>query len=118
MVIVSSREFRDNQNKYFDLAEEEKVFVKKGKKYINLNVTDEPDNDLDNESWLKNFFSIPSKYRCNPFEMSPSGDLFWADKRNVEYVQEKIEISERQFDEGKVTVCKTIEDNLKFLDSL
>ena len=30
----------------------------------------------------------------------------------------RIERAEQQMREGKVTVCKTIEDNLKFLDSL
>ena len=31
---------------------------------------------------------------------------------------EKIELARRQLKEGKVTVCKTSEDNHKFLDSL
>ena len=31
---------------------------------------------------------------------------------------EKIELARQQMREGKVTVCKTIEDNYKFLDSL
>ena len=31
---------------------------------------------------------------------------------------EKIEIARQQMREGKVTVCKTLEENLKFLDSL
>ena len=71
MVIVSTKEFRDSQKKYFDLAEDEKVLVKRGKKYINLFVT---------ETWINDFLSIPAEYRCNPFDISPSGDLFWADK--------------------------------------
>ena len=68
--------------------------------------------------WAKEFFSIPEEFRCNPFEMSPSGDLFWADRRNVEHVKKQIEISKKQFKEGKYTECKTLEDNYKFLDSL
>lgn len=28
--------------------------------------------------------TIPEQYRCNPYEISPSGDPFFADKRNVE----------------------------------
>jgi len=118
MVIVSSREFRDRQKKYLDLAEEEKVLIRRGKKYINLFVTKEPDNNFLDETWAKGFFSIPSEFRCNPFDMSPSGDLFYADKRNVEYVKKHIAISEQQIKEGKYTSCKTLEDNLKFLDSL
>ena len=27
---------------------------------------------------------IPEEYRCDPYEISPSGDPFFADKRNVE----------------------------------
>ena len=27
---------------------------------------------------------IPEEYRCDPYEKSPSGDPFFADKRNVE----------------------------------
>jgi hypothetical protein len=118
MVIVSTREFRDRQKKYFDLAENETVLVKRGKKFVNLFVTDKPDTTFINDSWLKEFFAIPEEYRCNPFEISPSGDLFWADKRNVDYVQKQIAISEQQYKEGKYTTCKTIEEVENFLDSL
>jgi hypothetical protein len=34
---------------------------------------------------------IPKEYRCDPYEISPSGDVFWADKRNVEKVKKAIE---------------------------
>lgn len=118
MVIVSTKEFKDKQKKYLDLAEEEKVLIKRGKKYINLFVTDEPDNNFVNETWVKEFLAIPEAFRCNPFEISPSGDLFWADKRNVEYMQEHIAISEQQFKEGKYTSCKTLDELNNFLDSL
>jgi len=118
MVIVSTREFRDKQRKYFDLAEEERVLIKRGKKYINLFVTDEPDNNFVSDTWVKGFLSIPEKFRCNPFDMSPAGDLFWADRRNVEYVQKQITISEQQFKEGKYTECKTLDELNNFLDSL
>lgn len=36
------------------------------------------------KNWIKGFIAIPDEYRCNPFDISPSGDLFWADSRNVE----------------------------------
>ena len=118
MVIVSTREFRDRQKKYFDLAEEEKVLVKRGKKYINLFVTDKPDTNFVNEAWINEFLSIPEEYRCNPFSYSPSGDLYWADRRNVEYVERNIAISQQQFNEGKYKECKTIEELNTYLDSL
>jgi hypothetical protein len=91
MVIVSTSEFRDSQKKFFDLAEHEKVLVKRGKKYINLFVTDTPENNNVNESWIKEFLAIPAEYRCNPFEVSPSGDLFYADKRNIEQINKALE---------------------------
>jgi hypothetical protein len=54
------------------------------------------------------------EYRCNPFDISPSGDLFWADKRNIELVKE----GERQIKEGKFTRISTPAELDKFLDSL
>ena len=118
MIIVSTSEFRENQRKYFDLAEKEKVMVRRGNKYIKLFVSDKPDGDSINETWLKSFLSIPAKYRCNPFEMSASGDLYWADKRNVEYVENQSAISEQQIKEGKHTTVRTLDELNKHLDSL
>jgi hypothetical protein len=109
MVIVSTKEFRDEQKKYFDLAKEEKVLVKRGKNYVNLIVTKEINNSFFNEKWLKDFFAIPEEYRCNPFDMSPSGDLFYADRRNVEYIQNAIERSKEQVKEGNVTEFNTLQ---------
>ncbi|NLX74141.1 MAG: hypothetical protein GXY94_12720 [Bacteroidales bacterium] len=37
------------------------------------------------------FVEIPEDYRCDAYEISPSGDMFWADKRNVEKVKKAIE---------------------------
>jgi len=114
MVIVSTRKFRDSQKKYFELAEDEKVLVKRGKKYINLFVTEKPDTNFVTENWINDFLSIPAKYRCNPFDISPSGDLFWADKRNIKMVRE----GERQIKEGKVTTIASNDELKNFLDSL
>lgn len=114
MVIVSTKEFRDRQKKYFDIAENEKVLIKRGKKYINLFVTERPDNNFVTETWLNDFFSIPEKFRCNPFDTSPSGDLFWADRRNIEMVRE----GENQINEGKFTRITTDDELNNFLDSL
>jgi hypothetical protein len=33
------------------------------------------------------FGNIPEEFRCNPYDVSPSGDPFFADRRNVEYVE-------------------------------
>jgi hypothetical protein len=118
MVVVSTKEFRNKQKKYFDLAKEERVLIKRGKDYVNLIVTDEIDNNFLEENWIKEFFAIPAEYRVNPFEWSPSGDLFWADKRNVESVEQSIAISEKQYKEGLFTRCETAEEVHKFIDSL
>jgi hypothetical protein len=94
MKIISAKEFKETPNSYFNLAEQEKVVIRRGKKFINLTVSEtieeEPENIID-ENWFEEYLSIPEEYRCNPFEISPSGDLFWADKRNIEEVNKGIE---------------------------
>ncbi|WP_205741313.1 hypothetical protein [Geofilum rhodophaeum] len=55
---------------------------------------------------------IPKEFRCDPYEVSPSGEMFWADKRNVEKVKKAIEDKE-------IALRLTSEDEIKnFLDSL
>lgn len=83
MRIVTSREFRDNQKKYFDMVDnKEQVIVKRSKnRAYKLVPVNEDDMLVD----------IPKKYRANPYEISPSGDVFWADKRNAEKVKKAIE---------------------------
>jgi len=100
MKIITAREMRNDAKTFFELAEKESVSVKRGKnKYVNLIVSDSPDTKFITEDWLKDFFNIPAEYRMNPFDISPSGDLFWADKRNVEYVDKAIQ----EVKEGKTT---------------
>ncbi|MCR5456360.1 MAG: hypothetical protein K6F33_15380 [Bacteroidales bacterium] len=41
---------------------------------------------------------IPEQYRCDPYEISPSGDPFFADKRNVEYVRKCAEAVAKEED--------------------
>lgn len=36
MIVVSSREFRDNQKKFFDLAEKERVVIKRKSQFMEL----------------------------------------------------------------------------------
>lgn len=110
MKVITTREIRNNTKTYFELAEEERISVKRGKKYINLVVSKDPDEMYMSENWVKEFFAIPQEYRCNPFDTSPSGDLFWADKRNVEQLDQTIENS-------KTTTWTRLkkEDQKKFL---
>ncbi|MBI9066015.1 MAG: type II toxin-antitoxin system Phd/YefM family antitoxin [Salinivirgaceae bacterium] len=82
MKVVSSREFRDNQKKYFDMVDnKEQIIVKrKNRAYKLVPVSDD---DM--------LVEIPQEFRIDPYEVSPSGDMFWADKRNVEIVKKAIE---------------------------
>jgi hypothetical protein len=91
MKVITTREIARQTKAYFELAETERVAVKRGNKYVNLIVTEDPDTKFMSESWIKEFwikefFSIPAEYRVNPFDVSPSGDLFFADKRNLEHI--------------------------------
>ena len=103
MRIVTSREFRDNQKKYFDMVDKnEQIVVKrKNRAYKLVPVTDD---DM--------LVDIPKEFRCDPYDVSPSGDMFWADKRNVEKVKKAIEDKE-------IALRLTSEDEIKnFLDNL
>lgn len=114
MKIITTREFRNGTKTYFDLAEKERVAVKRGKKFVNFIVTEDPDTQFFSEEWIKEFLAIPEVHRCNPFDVSPSGDLFWADKRNIEQLKMRLDTQK-----DKETVSVMNPDELKsFLDSL
>ena len=68
------------------MAEKERVAIKRGKKYINLIVSDDPAKRYVDEDWIAAFLSIPAEYWVNPFDVSPSGDLYFADKRNLDRI--------------------------------
>lgn len=95
MKVITTREIRSETKTYFELAEKERVAVKRGNKFVNLIVSDDPNKTYVDEDWVKGFLAIPDEYRCNPFDISPSGDLFWADSRNVEKVKAGIAESEK-----------------------
>ena len=103
MKIVTSREFRDNQKKYFDMVDnKEQVVVKRKDRAYKLVPVSDDDMLVD----------IPKEFRCDPYEVSPSGDTFWADKRNVVKVKKAVEDKE-------IALRLTSEDEIKnFLDSL
>ena len=86
MKILTTREFRSETKSYFEMAEKERVAIKRGKKYINLIVSDDPAKRYVDEDWIAAFLSIPAEYRVNPFDVSPSGDLYFADKRNPDRI--------------------------------
>ena len=86
MKVITTREIAQKTKTFFELAETERVAVKRGNKFVNLVVTDTPDSVFVSVDWFKEFMSIPAEYRCDPFEISPSGDLFFADRRNLEKI--------------------------------
>ena len=103
MKIITSREFRDHQKKYFEMVDNnEQVIVKRKNRAYKLVPVSDDDMLVD----------IPKEFRCDPYEVSPSGDMFWADKRNVEKVKKAIESKE-------IAATLTSTDDIKnFLDSL
>lgn len=113
MKIITTREIRNETKAFFELAEKERVVIKRGKKYVNLIVTDEPDTRFVNEAWIRGFFAIPAEYRVNPFDTSPSGDLFFADKRNLDRIEQAVQ----EAGEGKVTPWKGGQSIDDFLNS-
>jgi hypothetical protein len=103
MKIITSREFRDHQKKYFEMVDNnEQVIVKRKNRAYKLVPVSDDDMLVD----------IPKEFRCDPYEVSPSGDMFWADRRNVEKVKKAIESKE-------IAATLTSTDDIKnFLDSL
>ena len=91
MRLITTRDIARQTKTYFELAEVERVAVKRGNKFINLIVTDSPDVKFINSEWIKDFMAIPAEFRCNPFDTSPSGDIFFADTRNVKHLSDIIE---------------------------
>jgi len=110
MLVISSREFRNNQAQYFDLVDNrEHIIIQRGKdkSYRLLPIME--------DDYITN---IPEEFLCNPFDISPSGDMFWADKRNVEKLKESLVKSEEDIKEGRFTRVSGIEELDKFLESL
>jgi hypothetical protein len=87
MKIVTTRDIARQTKAMFELAEKEDVIVKRGEKYFQIVEKEMPHTKLVTDKWLDEFFEIPAEYRCNPFDISPSGDLFFADKRNIEQIE-------------------------------
>jgi hypothetical protein len=114
MKIITTREFRNGAKAFFELAEKESVVVKRGKKYVSLLVTEDPEARFFSEQWLKEFLAIPDEYRCNPFDFSPSGDLYWADKRNIDGLQNLV-IDTKQDDSLKINTPEELDSFLSAL---
>jgi antitoxin YefM len=81
MIVVSSREFRDNQKKFFDLAEVQRVIIKRKNQFLEL----VPRGDIIPES------------------VSPSNDPYFDDPRNIEHIEKGLE----QAKQGKTVKLTT-----------
>lgn len=92
MIIISPSELRKDQKKYFDLAESERVIVKRGKKVIELVVSD--------------------KITENP---SPSNDPYFENPENLQMVAERIESYKK---DKTATTLSSKADIENFLDDL
>lgn len=107
MKIVTSREFRENQKMYFDLVDhKEQVIIRRARRAYRLIPVDEKDL----------LVSIPDEYRTNPFDKSPSGDIFWADMRNVEKIKESI-LATLKNDKNR-TVLRNESDISNFINNI
>lgn len=87
ITVVSSREFRDNQKKFFDLAEVQRVVIKRKNQFLEL----VPRGDIIPES------------------VSPSNDPYFDDPRNIEIIEKGLE----QAKQGKtIKLTPSLQDEL------
>ncbi len=90
MKIITTRELRNQTKAVFEMAEKERVVIKRGKKLINIISQDDPIMGWLDGTLLREYHQIPAEFRVNPFDVSPSGDLFWADRRNVDELDRRL----------------------------
>lgn len=85
---ITEIQFKHNVDAFLEQATDETIQIETQSNTLYLS-TIQNTNIIDKE-WLKEFMAIPEEFRINPFEISYSGDLYWADKRNVEGVKKII----------------------------
>lgn len=85
---ITEKEFKKNIDAVVEQATDEPIQIETESNTLYLS-TIQNTNIIDKE-WVKEFMAIPEEFRINPFEISDSGDLYWADKRNVDGVKASI----------------------------
>lgn len=85
---ITEKEFKQNIGTVLEQATNEPIQIEMENNTLYLS-TIQNTNIIDKE-WIKEFMAIPEEFRINPFEISDSGDLYWADKRNVDGVKASI----------------------------
>ncbi len=87
MIVVTSREFRDNQKKFLDLVEAHRVIIKRKNQFIEL---------------------VP-RGETIPENVSPSNDPWFDDLHNIAEINEGL----RQVKEGKtIKLTRKLRDEL------
>ena len=87
MIVVSSRDFRTNMFNYFTNSNGDD-FIVKTRNHGSFKVSIKP---MAKDDALLN---IPPEYRRDPYEISPSGDPFFADQRNIDMLEEGLKQAE------------------------
>ena len=99
MVVVSSREFRTNMMTYFTESNGDD-FIVKTRDHGSFKVSIKPVKRDDA------ILNIPPEYRRDPYEISPSGDPFFADQRNIDMIEERLKKEEN----GEVQLYEMLPD--------
>ena len=89
MIVVSSREFRTNMMSYFTESNGDD-FIVKTRDHGSFKVSIKPVKRDDA------LLSIPPEFRRDPYEISPSGDPFFADQRNIDMLQKRLKEAESE----------------------
>lgn len=82
---ITEKQFKQSIDAYLEQAIDEPIQIEIDNNLLYLS-TIQNINIIDNV-WIKEFMAIPEEFQVNPFDISDSGDLYWADKRNVEAVK-------------------------------
>lgn len=89
MIVVSSREFRTNMMSYFTESNGDD-FIVKTRDHGSFKVSIKPVKRDDA------LLSIPPEFRRDPYEISPNGDPFFADQRNIDMLQKRLKEAESE----------------------
>lgn len=107
MVVVSSREFRTNMMSYF-MESNGDDFIVKTRDHGSFKVSIKP---VKREDAILN---IPPEYRRDPYEISPGGDPFFADQRNIDMIEEGL----KQAENGETYAMRENETMEEFINRL
>jgi hypothetical protein len=89
MLVISSRKFRESQKKYFELAKEQRVIIKRNNEFVEL---------------------VP-RGNVIPENPSPSGDPYYDNPENLAELKRRIEALEQ----GKVKTYELTKERQKEL---